>query len=175
MQTWTFYFRTVSASLRLRDTCSIQLKIPVALGKTLAGAVKLNNINTSDEYYCWNTGVTPPLARLRTSFLYQRMCICRVRKLAPMSSPPRSSPPVRAVKKGCGVSDSNRIWLNVECCGLTCASFTWAIVLFCSYAFVVRSCPLLMISALGVRIGGCVSDCSPSMSLYRAGRVQRRS
>jgi hypothetical protein len=40
-------------------------------------------------------------------------------------------------REGCGVSDSNRIWLNVECCGLTCASITWCIVLFCTYTFVV--------------------------------------
>lgn len=41
-------------------------------------------------------------------------------------------------KEGCGVDESNRYWLNMEPCGVVCACVTWSIVLFCTYAFVVR-------------------------------------
>lgn len=58
-----------------------------------------------------------------------------------MATAPSLSPrsPVRQlqVKEGCGLEDHNLYWLNTEPCGVACASFTWAIVLFSTYAFLV--------------------------------------
>jgi hypothetical protein len=40
----------------------------------------------------------------------------------------------RSRKRGCGTRDSHKRWLNTDPCGLICASLTWVIVLYCSYA-----------------------------------------
>ena len=39
-------------------------------------------------------------------------------------------------RRGCGTRDSNKYWLNIEACGLLCASMTWAIVLYCELAMI---------------------------------------
>jgi len=54
-------------------------------------------------------------------------------------------------KTGCGVSDSNRIWLNKDVCGVVCGSITWFIVLYCMYTFVWEfMLPWMSTSALGL-------------------------
>ena len=35
----------------------------------------------------------------------------------------------------CGTREDNTIWLNKDCCGLTCASFTYFLLLFAGKAF----------------------------------------
>lgn len=42
-------------------------------------------------------------------------------------------------RQGCGTADANKQWLNVEPCGLICASFVWIIVLSCDWAFVTQA------------------------------------
>ena len=59
-------------------------------------------------------------------------------------------------RRGCGTSDSNKLWLNTEACGMLCAAFVWAIVLFCSYGLTVGS-------------GICEESQSPALTKYSAG------
>lgn len=39
--------------------------------------------------------------------------------------------------EGCGTSFDALHWLNIEPCGMICASITWLIVLYCEYAVTV--------------------------------------
>ena len=39
---------------------------------------------------------------------------------------------LRRRKRGCGTRDHHKQWLNVEPCGLICASLVWVIVLYCA-------------------------------------------
>ncbi len=41
---------------------------------------------------------------------------------------------MRRRRVGCGTGDSHKYWLNLEPCGLICASLTWCIVLYCETA-----------------------------------------
>jgi hypothetical protein len=39
---------------------------------------------------------------------------------------------IRRRKRGCGTRDHHQQWLNMDPCGLLCASLVWAIVLYCT-------------------------------------------
>lgn len=53
--------------------------------------------------------------------------------------------------EGCGTSFSALYWLNIEPCGIICASITWCIVLYCEYAVTFHVImPWLNISVWGV-------------------------
>ena len=42
---------------------------------------------------------------------------------------------LRRRKRGCGTRDHHKQWLNMEPCGLLCASLVWVIVLYCAAVF----------------------------------------
>lgn len=48
-------------------------------------------------------------------------------------------PPKLRKRRGCGTGEQHKYWLNVDPCGIICASFTWCIVLYCCWAFTTQA------------------------------------
>jgi len=69
---------------------------------------------------CGDSTACPP-ALIRTVNHVASLCVSRLPKK------------FRSKKRGCGTRDSHKRWLNMDPCGLICASLTWCIVLYCGF------------------------------------------
>lgn len=53
--------------------------------------------------------------------------------------------------RGCGTAPTHRQWVNMDCCGLVCAGFSWAIVIYCSLVISVSAS-----DAAGMAVTACI-------------------